>query len=231
MFALLSDLLAAVRRHPIVTGVLAVLALAYGFVSFWIGFVQMVVLLVPVALLAGWLLKRRHDRGGSEGRAEAIAAIAYVALASVLVFTVIQAIPYGRSEVRSTGTAGEPQWDSQATRDMVVNACYDCHSNDIEYPAYSKIAPISWMVASHVGEGREKLNFSTWTTNKHGFDDMIETIRDRSMPPSYFTHFGRHPEAKLSDAEIEQLVAGLKATFGSSLNDGHGEGGEGDGDD
>ena len=222
--------IAALRRHPVLTGVLAVLNLAFAFVAFWIGFIQMVVLVAPVALIAGWLLKRRHEKGGSEGTAEAIAAVSYIALASVAVFALIQAVPYGRSEVKSTGTAGEPTWDSPTTRQLVVSACYDCHSNEVEYPAYSKIAPISWMVASHVGEGRDKLNFSTYTTNKHGFRDVVEVIQDKSMPPSYFTHFGRHPEAKLTDAQIEQLVTGLRATFGSELSQGDNGGGDRDGD-
>ena len=228
----ISGFIAALRRHPVLTGVLGVLILAYAFLSFWIGYFQMVVLLVPVAVVAGWLLKRRHDKGGSEDRSEAIAAIAYIALATVATFALIQAIPYGHSEVKATGTAGEPAWDSPATRELVVNACYDCHSNEIKYPLYSKIAPISWMVASHVGEGRDKLNFSTYTTNKHGFRDVLEVIREGSMPPSYFTHFGRHPEAKLTDAQIEQLVAGLKKTLGTDVSSGEGreQGGDGDHD-
>ena len=228
----LAGFIAALRRHPVLTGILGVLIAAYAFLAFWIGFFQMVVLLGPIALIAGWLLKRRHDNGGSEDRAEAIAAISYIALATVATFALIQAIPYGRSEVKSTGTAGEPTWDSPATRDLVVSACYDCHSNEVKYPGYSKIAPISWMVASHVGEGRDKLNFSTYTTNKHGFRDVAEVVQNGSMPPSYFTHFGRHPEAKLTDAQIEQLVAGLKKTFASDVASGEGgdHGGDGDND-
>ena len=223
----LPGFVAALKRHPVLSGVLAALILVFAFLSFWIGYVQMVVLLVPVALGAGWLLRRRHQKGGTEGLSEAIAAVSYIALASVATFALIQVIPYGKDRVVSTGTAGEPQWDSPATRDLVVSACYDCHSNEVEYPTYAKIAPISWMVASHVGEGREKLNFSTWSTDKHGFREVVEVVQEGSMPPSYFTHFGRHPEAKLTDAQIEQLVSGLKATFGSTISE---RGGEGDHD-
>jgi hypothetical protein len=34
------------------------------------------------------------------------------------------------------------------------------------------------------------------------------------MPPSYFTRFGRHPEANLTPAEKQELIAGLRATPG-----------------
>ena len=41
-------------------------------------------------------------------------------------------------------------------------ACYDCHSNEVKWPWYSQIAPISWTIASHVEDGRKWLNFSIW---------------------------------------------------------------------
>jgi hypothetical protein len=97
-----------------------------------------------------------------------------------------------------------------------VRACYGCHSNEVDYPAYASVAPISWMVQRHVEEGRDELNFSTFDVSTHGADDAVETILDGSMPPSYYTRFGLHPEAKLTDAEIQELVAGLRATFAAS---------------
>ena len=41
-------------------------------------------------------------------------------------------------------------------------ACYDCHSNEVKWPWYSQIAPMSWTIASHVEDGRKWLNFSIW---------------------------------------------------------------------
>ena len=45
---------------------------------------------------------------------------------------------------------------------MIRSACYDCHSNETEYPWYSNVAPVSWIIGNHVEEGREYINFSTW---------------------------------------------------------------------
>ena len=42
------------------------------------------------------------------------------------------------------------------------NACYDCHSNEVKWPWYSKIAPFSWVISQHVNDGRKWLNFSEW---------------------------------------------------------------------
>ena len=47
---------------------------------------------------------------------------------------------------------------------ILRKACYDCHSNETTWPWYSKVAPVSWLVASDVHEGREELNFSTWAS-------------------------------------------------------------------
>lgn len=41
-------------------------------------------------------------------------------------------------------------------------ACYDCHSNEIKYPWYSNIAPFSWVISTHIKEGKKALNFSIW---------------------------------------------------------------------
>ena len=40
------------------------------------------------------------------------------------------------------------------------------------------------------------------------------------MPPAYYTVFGLHPEAKLSDQEIADLIAGLKLTPGMDEDEG-----------
>ncbi len=41
-------------------------------------------------------------------------------------------------------------------------ACYDCHSNEVKYPWYSNIAPFSWVISTHIEEGKKALNFSIW---------------------------------------------------------------------
>ena len=208
------DLWAITRRHPVLASVLAVLCVVFAVFSFLIGFAQMLILLVPVALFTWIMLQRRQRKGADMGRAEVLATISYIAMGAILTFGLIQVVPYGHNHnAYVASTSGEMKWDSNATRTMVVNACYGCHSDQVTYPGYASVAPISWAVQSHIDEGRDKLNFSRFTDNSRRFDDVIEVIQDSSMPPSYYTAFGKHPEARLTDAEITKLVAGLKASL------------------
>ena len=228
------NLFALVGRHKLLTAVLVLLCLVFAFFGYWIGFPQMVVLLAPVALIAWVFIAHRINSGKPQGKAEAIAACSYIALATVFTFVIIQAVPYGRSHSNGAvvGAAFEPTWKdapgaaSGTTRDLTVRACYGCHSNEVEYPSYAKVAPISWMVQSHVDGGRNAVNFSIF--KKYGSQDrlgqrIIRVIQNGSMPPSYYTHLGKHPEAKLTDKELSDLINGLAATFGVSAagNNGH----------
>ena len=127
----------------------------------------------------------------------------------------IQLVPYGRDHDNPPVVA-EPAWDSPQTRELAVRACYDCHSNETEWPWYSNVAPVSWLVQRDVDEGREELDFSEWNLSQEG-DESAETVREGSMPPSQYLL--THPEARLTDAELAALEAGLVGTFGEDLDD------------
>ena len=124
---------------------------------------------------------------------------------------VIQIVPYGRDHTTPPVT-GEPTWDSATTRDLVERTCYDCHSNETKWPWYSNVAPISWLVQNDVNEGREHLNFSEWDRKQEHADEAAEEVRDGEMP--LWVYLPAHPEARLTDAEKQQLISGLEATFG-----------------
>ena len=123
-------------------------------------------------------------------------------------FLLIQFVPY---RVSNPPVRSEPKWDSPRTRQLAVAACFDCHSNEVQTPWYGKVAPVSWLVTNHVNDGRAALNFSEW--NGRGGGDASETIREGSMPPSYFTWFGLHSNAKLTKAERDELARGLDASL------------------
>jgi hypothetical protein len=180
-----------------------------------------IVLVVLTCVVAGAMLTWR-TRGAHRRVGMGPAAVAFVA-AALLVFVAIQAVPYGRAHDNPPVT-GEPQWASQRTRDLMVRACFGCHSNEVDWPWYSSIAPISWAVSAHVDEGREKINYSEFATRGGEYDHTVEVILDGSMPPAYYTRFGLHSEADLSGAERAELIAGLRATPGLSDDDGGSEG-------
>jgi hypothetical protein len=79
---------------------------------------------------------------------------------------------------------------------------------------YSKVAPISWLIASDVDEGREHFNVSVWgIQKKNKGKDAAKEIREGEMPPWFY--LPTHPEARLTDAEKKELMNGLEKTFGT----------------
>lgn len=140
--------------------------------------------------------------------------IGLVALAG---FLAIQLIPYGRDHANPPVT-GTPPWDSGRTLALARTACFDCHSNETEWPWYSNIAPLSWRLANHVEEGRAALNLSEWGNGEQETDEIVEVVEEEEMPP--WDYVLAHPDARLSDADRAALIQGLGATFGA------GEGGE-----
>jgi hypothetical protein len=158
-------------------------------------------------------LAMRRRRRENRGRGAVGVILADLALVTVLAFGIIQLVPYGRDQTNPPIT-GEPAWSSPRTRELMVNACYGCHSNEVEWPWYASVAPISWLVHKDVAEGRDAVNYSEFATDRGEADETIEVILDGSMPPRTYTMFGLHPEADLSDAETAELLAGLRATPG-----------------
>ena len=92
----------------------------------------------------------------------------------------------------------------EAVAGVVRRACADCHSNQTVWPWYSRVAPVSWLVADDVSEGRSRLNLSEW--NRLGAEasqlkmrQMCTEIRKGEMPMPLYTLM--HPKAKVSPAE------------------------------
>jgi mono/diheme cytochrome c family protein len=134
-------------------------------------------------------------------------------------FVLMQLVPFGRDHTTPPVTA-EPAWDSPRTRQLAMDSCGSCHSNETEWPWYSNVAPMSWLVQRDVEEGRAVLNFSEWDREQEEANDAAETIEEDEMPP--FSYLLIHPDARLSDAEAQRLMEGLEATFGAEDNSGPG---------
>jgi mono/diheme cytochrome c family protein len=127
-------------------------------------------------------------------------------------FVLIQFVPYGRDH-NNPPVVSEPNWDSQQTRQLAQQACFDCHSNETSWPWYSNIAPASWLVQNDTVEGRQRLNFSTWGNGGQGREpgEAIEAVSEGWMPPP--AYLVTHPQANLTPAEKQALTQGLRATI------------------
>lgn len=122
-------------------------------------------------------------------------------------FVAIQLVPY---RVHNHATVSEPKWDAPLTRRLAAAACFDCHSNQAKVKTFEKVAPLSWWITNHVDDGRAALNFSE--CGAHREHEGTAAVREGSMPPSYYTWFGLHNDAKLSASDRQALADGLDAT-------------------
>lgn len=91
---------------------------------------------------------------------------------------------------------------------MLRTSCYDCHSGQTNFPWYSKLAPVSWLVARDIREGREALNFSQWDSlSKRQQIGKLESIREEvesgNMPMRVYTLI--HRNARLSPEQVMAL--------------------------
>lgn len=102
-------------------------------------------------------------------------------------------------------------------RVVLRRACYDCHSNATRWPWYAHVAPISWLVAHDVDEGRGEVNFSTWDAyparkRAKKMKELIEVLEEDEMPPWYYVVM--HPEAGLTDGDRAALERWARAAGG-----------------
>jgi Haem-binding domain len=97
----------------------------------------------------------------------------------------------------------------------LVAACYDCHSNQTKWRWYAHIAPVSWLIANDVKEGRDALNLSEWPvddadTAADQLDGMSKKITYNKMPPQKYTAI--HADARFTPEQRKALVDWLDAT-------------------
>jgi len=87
---------------------------------------------------------------------------------------------------------------------ILERSCYDCHSNQTRWPWYSRVAPVSWLMAHDVTEGREHINFSEWHRLRtkdqvEAMEEMWEEVKEGEMPLWFYLPM--HPEARISQAD------------------------------
>lgn len=139
--------------------------------------------------------------------------VVLVVVAVLLVgFVAIQFVPVQRT---NPPVVTQLDWDSVQTEALAQRACMDCHSNETKWPWYSYVAPVSWLVAHDVEEGRREMNFSQLSTNANSLSRMgqrIErAIQSGNMPPAQY--FPTHPDARLTADEKQALIAGMLKTL------------------
>ncbi|MCW7489980.1 heme-binding domain-containing protein [Leptospira meyeri] len=120
------------------------------------------------------------------------------------VFLILQFFPIDRS---NPPVKAEIQTRAE-TKEILKRSCYDCHSNETIWPAYSYIFPASLLISHHVEEGRDELNFSEFgllTQKKQNkkIYEIWEQVEEGEMPPKDYLLL--HPSARLTEKDKEVL--------------------------
>jgi len=95
---------------------------------------------------------------------------------------------------------------------VLDRSCADCHSNRTVRSWYSEVAPLSWLMARTVTEGRKAVNFSEWAgyppdAQRTLLSVSCDDATSGKMPGPY-TLF--RPEAKLSPRDVETICAAAR---------------------
>jgi hypothetical protein len=96
---------------------------------------------------------------------------------------------------------------SEVTR-VFEQSCQNCHSERTEWPWYSYVAPLSWLIEADVHDGRSHMNLSQWDgyTEEQKVELLTKIgvdVRNHRMPlPKYLK---LHPQARLSNDDVTRL--------------------------
>lgn len=144
------------------------------------------------------LLKRPHY---------AIACASVLAVASALIH------PFGLKTNSARPLLSGADVDPALVR-ILEKSCQNCHSERTEWPWYSYVAPMSWLIEKDVHEARSHLNLSRWgeydAQKQHDLlAELAAVVRNRRMPLPRYTLM--HPGAKPSPDEFERIYQWTRA--------------------
>lgn len=134
----------------------------------------------------------------------------FILLAVIVLFIVIQFIPSGIPQ-------NIPENDKNIAKSSLVTgpvleqlkrSCFDCHSDQVRFPWYAKVAPTSWLLSNHINGGRGNLNFSRWEDySKREKIGLLQNIKDEvesgKMPLKSYLLI--HRDARLRPDDILSL--------------------------
>ena len=136
--------------------------------------------------------------------------VRWALVVAVVVFVAMQAVRPDRTNPPVTAAHSLLPRVPADVRAILDRSCRDCHSNETRWPLYSQVAPMSWLVAGHVRDGRDRFNYSEWSTYDSDEQDKLLggmcTLPKRGrMPlPSYLLI---HRDAKLAPSDVTTLCA------------------------
>ena len=119
--------------------------------------------------------------------------------------------------IDSTHTIQAQPGTSSALAAVLDRACGDCHSNTMVSRWYTRVPPLSTLMARGAREGRNAVNFSEWTGYSPGQQrDLLSAscaaVTRGTMPVKAYLSF--RPDARLSTNDLATICAAARdSTF------------------
>ena len=98
---------------------------------------------------------------------------------------------------------------------ILRTSCYDCHSNNTNYPLYSYIQPARFFMEEHIKDGKKDLNFNEFgkyskRKQENKLEAIIKQIKSDEMPLASYTLL--HKNAIVTPAQKEEVINWINKT-------------------
>ena len=142
----------------------------------------------------------------------------------LLIFVLIQFYPRQEKNISSAQSSNSIE-QLYPIKDSILQvlkaACYDCHSNNTNYPWYSTIQPVAWFLNRHIVEGKEELNFDEFGTyskrrQQSKLKAIVNQVKDGEMPLASYKLL--HKKARLSGKERSMITKWFMEKYDASRN-------------
>lgn len=99
---------------------------------------------------------------------------------------------------------------------LIKESCFDCHSNQTEWPWYTYVPLVGNVVVWDVVNGRDALNYSNWESfsprkQRLILEDTIEVMARGTMPLKIYTAI--HADLKISAEQKDFIENEIKKKF------------------
>ena len=106
-----------------------------------------------------------------------------------------------------------------SVQQILKKSCYDCHSNNTNYPWYYNVQPVGWWLQNHINDGKRELNFSEFASyaakkQSRKMGKTSEEVKEGGMPLNSYLWI--HTDSKLNEAEKATLANWAEA-LGDSI--------------
>ncbi len=115
----------------------------------------------------------------------------------ILALVALVVIQFIRPDKNEAGYEGVEYFENETKLTPKMAAllranCYDCHSNQTNYPWYAEIAPVNYWLADHVKDGKKHFNVSAWKKysikkKDHKLEELLEMVEEGEMPLDSYT--------------------------------------------